>query len=254
MNGQRKLKAITRAANDYIGTGRYWMKSKFTGGRCSECKSRIVKSEWIWRDTLASRYLCKGCRRVEDPSDRPPSKANRRRSRRESRTSTSSALSQPRAPRLVKQRAASIEPQVPAKPQTSQAVPVSDGKYVGYFDGACEPNPGRMGIGATLLKGTIPIDSISKNCGTGTNNIAEWKALIALLELAVEHDVQRLEVCGDSMLVMKQVQGQWGIKAAHLRQYKIRAAELIKRIGAVQFTWIPGDDNYLADELSRACL
>jgi ribonuclease HI len=88
----------------------------------------------------------------------------------------------------------------------------------------------------------------------GTNNIAEWKALIALLELAVKHEVEGLEVYGDSMLVIKQVQGQMRMKTAHLRQYKIRAAELIKRIGAVRFTWIRGDDNYLADELSRACL
>src|SRR5205085_7514247 len=96
MEGQRKLKAISRAANDYVGTGGHWMKSKYTGGRCWECKCLIVKNEWIWRDTLTSRILCGDCRRVEDPSDDPPSTANSRHLRRTPCTLTSSALSQGR--------------------------------------------------------------------------------------------------------------------------------------------------------------
>lgn len=174
MEGQRKLKAISRAANDYVGPGGFWMKAKFSGGRCKVCKSRIEKREWIWFDTLSSRCLCEDCRRVEDPNDQVPSKANNSKSARVSRASTSSVLSQEqKMPRLIKKTAAGVERRLQVKDKIPQSLSASKGKYVGFFDGACEKNPGRMGIGAILLRDAVRVDSISMNCGNGTNNVAE---------------------------------------------------------------------------------
>lgn len=70
-----------------------------------------------------------------------------------------------------------------------------------WFDGSCPDNPGEMGIGGVIKIGekTIPISAAG---GVGTNNEAEYKALIAVFNQALESGVEELEVFGDSQLII----------------------------------------------------
>lgn len=128
------------------------------------------------------------------------------------------------------------------------------GGWVGYFDGACDLNPGPMGIGALLLNDGILIDSVSHSPGLGTNNIAEYRALIALLNLGLKHQVEDLIVCGDSMLVLLQAQNRWRVKHSNLKPLHADALILISRFKRIQWAWIPREENERADALSKACL
>jgi len=125
----------------------------------------------------------------------------------------------------------------------------------GWFDGATEPvNPGPSGIGALLTGPEGQRIEISRAIGIGTNNEAEYRALIALLETAVEHGVGSLIVHGDSQLVINQVAGDWSVGAPRLVPWYRQARRLVKRIGQVDWRWIPREQNRAADRLSHAAL
>lgn len=124
----------------------------------------------------------------------------------------------------------------------------------GWFDGATVPNPGRRGIGALLKSPDGVIHTVSKDIGYGTNNEAEYEALIACLELAIEHQSSSLIIHGDSQLVICQVSGEWDVNAPGLRPLRNRAANLVKQIRSVKLKWIPRDKNGEADALSKAAI
>jgi ribonuclease HI len=124
--------------------------------------------------------------------------------------------------------------------------------WVGFFDGACSPNPGRIGIGAWLQRDGRKIYSRSDPAfGFGSNNTAEYEALLALLEMISDNSVEDILICGDSELVIFQVSGKWETKKPHLRLYRDRARELSETIPGVRWAWIPREFNWVADALSK---
>ncbi len=85
------------------------------------------------------------------------------------------------------------------------------------FDGAAIPNPGEMGIGVVLIENSNIITSISKKLpDKGTNNIAEYTALLTGILKALELGWKEVSIEGDSELVINQVNGTWSIKKEHL--------------------------------------
>jgi ribonuclease HI len=127
--------------------------------------------------------------------------------------------------------------------------------FTGYFDGACEPNPGMMAIGTVLFNSDRHlIDSMSEFKGKGTNNIAEWMGLIILLERAIECNIRKLKVMGDSMLVINQINDKWRVKQDHLKPYKKLGDELKAKFEIITFSWIQRELNTEADALSKAGL
>ena len=118
-----------------------------------------------------------------------------------------------------------------------------------WFDGSCPDNPGEMGIGGVIKIGekTIPISAAG---GVGTNNEAEYKALIAVFNRALESGVEELEVFGDSQLIVHQVNGRWRVKSDNLKELCKTAQELMGRFSTVRLKWIPREENQEADELS----
>ncbi|GEM_PF-1012917 len=127
-------------------------------------------------------------------------------------------------------------------------------KATGNFDGACKLNPGLMGVGVVIVSGGVEIGSISKCAGEGTSSVAEWLALVTLLELAQERGVEVLEVRGDSLMVINQMTGRWKMKAEHLRQYRERARRLLSQFRQVSFKWVRRSENRRADYLAVSCL
>jgi len=120
-----------------------------------------------------------------------------------------------------------------------------------FFDGACRGNPGPMGIGAILLENGKKVKEISKRLGIGTNNIAEWSALIEGLKMAKAHGCRELEVRGDSQLIIKQITGQYSVKSENLIPLYKEANRLAASFGKISFKWVKRDHNALTDALSN---
>jgi len=124
-----------------------------------------------------------------------------------------------------------------------------------WFDGATkDTNPGIRGIGAVLKGPAGQIVEIAQAIGEGTNNEAEYCALMAVLDAAVEAKVQNLVVYGDSQLVIKQVSGEWLINARGLVPLCKTVVELKAQIPHVTLCWIPREENTEADALSKRAI
>jgi probable phosphoglycerate mutase len=90
--------------------------------------------------------------------------------------------------------------------------------------------------------------------GTATNNVAEYRALLAGLERAVELGVQELEVVSDSELVVKQMRGEYKVKNRALQELFLEASRLARQIHRVTYTAVRRERNELADSLVNEAL
>ncbi|MDP3103695.1 MAG: ribonuclease HI family protein [Candidatus Methanoperedens sp.] len=123
-----------------------------------------------------------------------------------------------------------------------------------FFDGACRGNPGPMGIGAVLLENGKKIKEISKRLGRGTNNIAEWSALIEGLKLAKAHGCKELEVRGDSQLIIRQITGKYRVRNENLIPLSDEAIKLCRNFEKISFKWVQREKNAETDALSNRAL
>lgn len=127
--------------------------------------------------------------------------------------------------------------------------------HLGFFDGACEPNPGHGGVGWHIQTQTG--EEVASGCayiGNVTNNVAEYHALLHLLQGAVEAGITHLHVRGDSDLIIKQVQGVWKAKKEHLAELRDLVWEWKPHFEHLEFEWIRRDFNKRADDLSKQAL
>jgi len=123
-----------------------------------------------------------------------------------------------------------------------------------FFDGACRGNPGPMGIGAVLLEKGKKVKEISKRLGKGTNNIAEWSALIEGLKLAKTYGCRELEVRGDSQLIIRQITGRYIVKSENLIPLYDEARKLCRNFEKISFKWVQREKNADTDALSNRAL
>lgn len=98
------------------------------------------------------------------------------------------------------------------------------------------------------------VKEVSKRVGIGTNNIAEWKALIEGLKLAKAHGCRELEVQGDSQLIIKQISGEFRVKSDNLVPLFNEAKELCRGFEELRFKWVRREENSYTDELSNRAL
>ena len=128
-------------------------------------------------------------------------------------------------------------------------------EHVAYFDGASQGNPGPSGVGGVIMdsKGKI-LCEISEFIGVGTNNEAEYKALIAIARRLSEMGVQSALIKGDSQLVVNQVAGNWRINHEHLYSLCNKALEELEKIPRWTLEWVPRKNNMHADRLSTSAL
>jgi ribonuclease HI len=101
--------------------------------------------------------------------------------------------------------------------------------------------------------GTV-LDARGEAIGVATNNVAEYRALIAGLEAAAARGVTELEVVSDSELLVKQMRGEYKVKNAALRELSLEAARLARRVGSVTYTAVRREHNELADALVNEAL
>jgi probable phosphoglycerate mutase len=122
-------------------------------------------------------------------------------------------------------------------------------------DGGARGNPGPAAYGYVLETedGTV-LAAHGEAIGTATNNVAEYRALIAGLEQAVDAGVDELEVVSDSELLVKQMRGEYKVKNAALRELNEEASDLARRLGRVGYTAVRREHNELADRLVNEAL
>ncbi|KAJ9173965.1 hypothetical protein P3X46_017047 [Hevea brasiliensis] len=118
-----------------------------------------------------------------------------------------------------------------------------------YFDGAI--NLSGSGIGAVLVSPDGKHFSIAiKLRFDYTNNVAEYEAYVMGLQAAIKMKVRKLEVYGDSALIIYQVKGEWQTKDPKLITYQKYLLELIKKFKEISFTHLSRDKNQFADALA----
>ena len=124
-----------------------------------------------------------------------------------------------------------------------------------FTDGGARGNPGPAAYGYVLEaeNGTI-LDARGEAIGVATNNVAEYRALIAGLARAAEAGVDELEVVSDSELIVKQMRGEYRVKNEALRTLSLEAAALARKIGRVTYTAVRREHNELADQLVNEAL
>ncbi|MEM2908753.1 MAG: ribonuclease HI family protein [Candidatus Bilamarchaeaceae archaeon] len=119
-----------------------------------------------------------------------------------------------------------------------------------YTDGACFGNPGPMGIGLVVYKDKKKILEISEYVGEGTNNIAEYLALIRALEIAKKMREKEVHIRTDSQLLARQMSGEYKVKDRKLKPLKAKVDGLMFGMN-VKVEHISREQNEEADELSK---
>jgi len=122
-------------------------------------------------------------------------------------------------------------------------------------DGGARGNPGPAGYGAVVRSpsGEVLAER-SEAIGIATNNVAEYRGLVAGLRAALDLGAAEVEVRMDSKLVVEQMAGRWQIRNANLRPLAAEAAALVARFDTVTFGWVPRERNTHADALANAAM
>ncbi len=130
-----------------------------------------------------------------------------------------------------------------------------------HFDGACEPPRGGgvatygftvEGVGMDYEEKGLAVRPWSPRA---TNNVAEYTGAIRALEWLLEQRYEgAVRLIGDSQLVIRQMQGQYRVRAVHLQQYWEQLHRLAQRFERVEYIWVPREVNQRADELTKQAL
>jgi len=130
-----------------------------------------------------------------------------------------------------------------------------------YVDGLCEPrNPGGVGAyGFIVYENSLSGETkvVHRACeviGSGpsmSNNVAEYTALEKALLFLTDRSHERIEVKGDSKLVINQMAGLWSMHGGLYTPVYERVKKLIRGFHQISFTWVPREYNGEADALSR---
>ncbi|HWC14733.1 MAG TPA: ribonuclease HI family protein [Actinomycetota bacterium] len=121
-----------------------------------------------------------------------------------------------------------------------------------HADGGARGNPGPAGIGVVLKDSDDEvIGEIAASIGEATNNVAEYSALIAGLEMALAKGVTEVDVFMDSELVVSQLKGEWKIKNDRLRTLAVRARSLLNRFEQSSLQHVRREMNSDADKLAN---
>ena len=130
-----------------------------------------------------------------------------------------------------------------------------------YFDGACELARGvRIAAYGFHLEGGGFLHedyglAVAPGSPNSTNNVAEYVAAIRALEWLVgQHYSREVALYGDSELVIRQMNGEYEVRAEHLKAYHDHLAQLAARFPRAEFHWIPREENQRADILSKLAI
>ena len=122
-------------------------------------------------------------------------------------------------------------------------------------DGGARGNPGPAAFAYVLEAedGTV-LAAHGETIGVATNNVAEYRALVAGLEKALELAVDEVDVVSDSELLVKQMRGEYKVKNEALQDLSLEASRIARRLGRVTYRAVRREHNELADRLVNEAL
>jgi len=127
-----------------------------------------------------------------------------------------------------------------------------------FCDGGSRGNPGPAAIGAVVLDTRSDpaqvLDSVSECIGVATNNVAEYKALIAGLRAAQKFSPIEVKVRADSELLIRQLEGRYRVKNAGLQPLHREASSLLSTFPKFELQHVRREFNTEADALVNAAL
>src|SRR6202022_507636 len=129
-------------------------------------------------------------------------------------------------------------------------------KVIVEADGGSRGNPGPAGYGSgvwTADRATVLAENMQAN-GHATNNVAEYRGLLAGLEEAAKLKATEVAVSMDSKLVVEQMSGRWKVKHPDLAELNAKARALASRFERISYTWIPRAQNSYADRLANEAM
>jgi ribonuclease HI len=129
------------------------------------------------------------------------------------------------------------------------------GTLIAYIDGGARGNPGPAGYGVRVedAEGAL-IEEFGESIGVATNNVAEYRGLLAALEWARAHGHKTLRVRSDSLLLVQQMLGNYKVKNVRLQPLHAKARILAHDIGRVTFEHVGRARNAHADRLANAAM
>ncbi len=143
---------------------------------------------------------------------------------------------------------------VPPHPGPHSGIRPVTRRLIVEADGGSRGNPGPAAYGAVIRDGETGriLVEVAETIGEATNNVAEYRGLLAGVQHALEIDPQaQIEARLDSKLVVEQMSGRWALKNAGLRDIALA----VRRLGAnVDYTWVPREENKAADRLVNEAL
>jgi len=124
-----------------------------------------------------------------------------------------------------------------------------------YCDGASRGNPGPSGAGVVLLdeKGE-QIFELSRYLDNGTNNEAEYRALVRGLEAAADLGVKQIEIFSDSELVVRQISGKYKVRNPRLRSLFDQAVSRLQQFDEYAIFHVGRELNQRADQLANEAI
>jgi probable phosphoglycerate mutase len=145
---------------------------------------------------------------------------------------------------------------VTKNPESGQPTPSNyPSEVVAYIDGGARGNPGPAGYGVRIEdpQGAL-VGELSESIGVATNNVAEYRGLLAALDWARTHGIASLHVRSDSLLLVQQMLGNYRVKNAGLQPLHAQASLLAHDIGRVTFEHVGRSRNAHADRLANAAM
>lgn len=128
------------------------------------------------------------------------------------------------------------------------------GSAVAHIDGGSRGNPGPAGYGVRIDRADGTIVELKEPLGVATNNVAEYRGLLAALAWAAHHGVDRLHVRSDSLLLVKQMRGEYRVKHPGLQPLWEEARGLARQIRDVHFEHVRRELNKDADRLANEAM
>ncbi|MSO83132.1 MAG: ribonuclease HI family protein [Acidobacteria bacterium] len=130
----------------------------------------------------------------------------------------------------------------------------SGGSAIAHIDGGSRGNPGPAGYGVRIERADGTIIELKEPVGVATNNVAEYRGLLAALAWATRHSIDRFLVRSDSLLLVKQMRGEYRVKHPGLQPLWEEARGLASRIRDLQFEHLRREFNKDADRLANEAM
>ncbi len=149
-----------------------------------------------------------------------------------------------------------IEPSSSARLFADMDAPgASAGVYLANIDGASRGNPGPASYAVVIRdpNGKVVLE-LGKKIGRATNNVAEYYALLAALDYAVNENISALRIQSDSELLVRQMQGRYKVKSPELKPLFERAAKISRQIRYFKIEHVRRELNRDADGLANVAL